>query len=665
MTEQSRDLKDQILATIPLESFIGRYVTLKKQGKYFKGLCPFHREKTPSFTVTPERGLFHCFGCGEGGDLFHFAMKIEGITFPEALEMLARIAGIEYSKKSNSIEDEYKKRLYETNEIAARHYQEFLYSTDGFPFLKYLKERGIKLEKIKQFAIGGAPDGWRFLTDQLTDRQSEALELGLLRQKNERNYDFFRRRVMFPIHDLGGRIVAFGGRVLPGEKEDAKYLNSPESPIFHKSASLYGLYQNVSGIRSGSEALIVEGYLDVIGLVEAGIPRAVAPLGTALSPGHLQMIHRYANRVIFFMDGDRAGRAAGLKFARLSVDYGSIQSYMVLLPDGLDPFDLSRTMDRDGIERLLEKKVSAEKVLLKEVVFPDGFQEFCREGKSISGVQTPMSYAELAYEYYEKLDQPGIKMDLNSRKSGLERLVAFSNDFKRAGDREIFLLEGARILGLSPGAVESELQPRSDGEKRWNHNFRESSSPSTAAGQHRSPAMPTGGEKKSAKRKQSIIEAERLIVVEFLSSASLASRYRDRMEEFDFQDSHSEILWRYLENRLFHGNTWNEDSLGGFDLPVATVSVFDGLLILREQEKPYRESLSENLPSRELIVEDLFYEHRIRLLRLELEGKKEKLQFLDELAKDELNKEIYKTISEIQGLQKKKKELFVNSNKSQ
>ncbi len=332
------DLKDRILSAVSIESYIGRFVTLKKQGKYYSGLCPFHQEKSPSFTVTPEKGLFHCFGCGAGGDLFTFVMKKENVDFTGALEILSRYAGIEAAPGQRS--DPHKERLYKINETAESMFRKFFLSSEGSESMKYMLNRGIKKETLEVFRIGASPSQWRWLSESLPEARSELLELGLSRENKGSVYDFYRGRVIFPIHDLQGRVAGFGGRILETASADssdsfkaAKYVNSSESPVFSKSSILYGLWFGLSTVRTEKTVIITEGYLDVIGFHQSGIKNTVAPLGTSLTENHLNLIQRYADSVIIILDGDKAGRAAAYRSAGLLLSQRGLQGSVVILPE--------------------------------------------------------------------------------------------------------------------------------------------------------------------------------------------------------------------------------------------------------------------------------------------------------------------------------------------
>ncbi len=481
----SRDYKEQVLAAVPIESYIGRYVPLKRAGKRLTGLCPFHSEKTPSFSVTPEKGLFYCFGCGKGGDLLRFVMDYEALSFPEALETLGRFAGIEKPKNFSGRKNDPRERLYDLNERVARSFAQYLQSAEGRGQSEYLQSRGLHRETLEAFGLGGSPDSWEWLRQKYVDHEKDLVHLGLLkagRQEDRPPYDFFRNRVIFPIRDGGGRYVAFGGRAMPGAEKQAKYINSPESSVFHKSSVLYGLYQGLSEIRSRGECFLVEGYMDVIGLHQAGYRTACAPLGTALTPEHLKLIARYTSNLTCIFDGDRAGRAAALKFARLSLEHGGLVPRVILLPAGRDPFDLALELPAPQLEELLgpDLRIPAERFYLLEVMFPGRFAEQAlsamkpaadaaagggvggdtEPGEELSGNQAEpgaRDYALLAREYYAGRLTHALPRGTEKR-PGLDRLFAELAELHRDSDRLLLLEEAAHLLGLNATEVRREWQ---------------------------------------------------------------------------------------------------------------------------------------------------------------------------------------------------------------
>lgn len=354
------EILDTIRERTAIEKVIGEYVPLKRAGRHFKGLCPFHQEKTPSFTVNTDLQIFKCFGCGESGNVFIFLMKYENITFVEAVEKLATAAGItlpEESSESPRRKDETA-LLLETIQAAWRLYSAFLLNDpQAEPARQYLARRGIDRKLIQTYGLGYSPDQWDFLTTSLKKNRNTLLNAGLLVQSSEssRVYDRFRNRVIFPIRDFkSGNVVAFGGRTLGDDP--AKYINSPDSPIYHKSRILYGLFEAQKEIRSRRSAILVEGYFDRIALDRSGFSNAVAPCGTAITPEQIRLLKRYADTVFLLFDSDPAGLKAARKALELCLTAG-LESKAVPLPEGLDPDDLLRKDGPDALKTYIDRSV--------------------------------------------------------------------------------------------------------------------------------------------------------------------------------------------------------------------------------------------------------------------------------------------------------------------
>lgn len=360
------DAVQRIRDRISLHDLVSRYVSLKRQGRRHVGLCPFHAENTPSFTVDDDRGLFHCFGCKEGGDIFSFLMKIERIGFPEALAELARMAGVELPKGRGPRREE-RERLVAANEAAARFFRAVLGGRQGETARAYLERRAVPAAVVDRYGLGYAPGG-EALRAHLGHSPAlidAALRLGLLgRAADGRLYDRFRRRVMFPIRDRAGHVIAFGGRVL-GE-ETPKYLNSPESPIFHKGRTLYGLPEARDAILADDRVVLVEGYMDVLLLVAAGIGNVVATLGTAISSDQLRILGRFTRNVVAFFDGDEAGRAAAER-AFAACGEAGVWAKAAFLPEGDDPDSFVRRRGVDAVRALLDSAGSLADFFLERV----------------------------------------------------------------------------------------------------------------------------------------------------------------------------------------------------------------------------------------------------------------------------------------------------------
>ena len=354
-----REFIDELLARLDVVEVIDRRVPLKKAGKDFKACCPFHNEKTPSFTVSRPKQFYHCFGCGVSGTAITFLMEFEHLSFPEAVEELAGEAGLEVPDTGPARSgDNPTLPLLEILGEASRYYKDQLRShSDASTTIAYLKQRGLTGEIAAQFDLGYAPTGWDNLSS--TAGNEEKLDLmvkaGLIsKRESGGHYDRFRARVIFPIHDNKGRVIAFGGRLL--DEGEPKYLNSPETPVFHKGSELYNLHRARSAIAQQQMSIVVEGYMDVLALAQHGIDHCVATLGTATTATHLQRLFRLAPSIVFCFDGDRAGRdAAGraLEIALPLLESGRQVSFL-FLPEGEDPDSVVRDQGADTFRTLIE-----------------------------------------------------------------------------------------------------------------------------------------------------------------------------------------------------------------------------------------------------------------------------------------------------------------------
>jgi DNA primase len=333
-----------------LVEVVSDYVKLKKAGRSFKGLCPFHKEKTPSFFVDPLKQLYHCFGCGEGGNVFTFVMKMEKVEFPEAVKLLAERIGYEIKyEKGESKNKSFREKLFSICEEAAKFYENYLWGSEGKKAQGYLKERGFSEEVLKEFRLGFSPSQWSIVTNYLYKKgftSEELVSAGISIQGEKSFYDRFRRRIIFPIFDLKGRVVGFGGRILDSEgEEEPKYLNSPETPIFKKGSLLYGLYQAKREIVSKDEVIVVEGYTDVLALHQEGVKNSVATLGTAFTVEHFHALSRISSKVLLAFDADTAGKTAAQRGIEL-LSEGKSEIYVVRLPAGKDPADLAKEKEK-------------------------------------------------------------------------------------------------------------------------------------------------------------------------------------------------------------------------------------------------------------------------------------------------------------------------------
>ncbi|MCP4481236.1 MAG: DNA primase [bacterium] len=355
----NRDQIEQVLSNIDIVDIVNDYLALKKNGSNFKGLCPFHNEKTPSFVVSQDKQIFHCFGCHEGGDALSFLLKIENLTFPEALKILAEKAGVKLNFTKNDTQFESQKNnLYDINNRVSEYYHKCLEKSPKAK--KYLKTRELDDEIIKIFKIGFANEEFdSLLRVALKHRIDTKLleQVGLLK-KNKINKlnDWFIDRIMFPIADVRGRVIAFGGRVLSDGMP--KYLNSPETKIFKKSSILYNLHNAVQHIKEKSQVLVLEGYMDVISLYANGFKNTVATLGTALTNEHIKHLKRYTNNIILLFDGDDAGVKASLRSVDIFLKY-SLNVKIVLIPEKLDPDDYLKKYNSEKFQMLIHNAENA------------------------------------------------------------------------------------------------------------------------------------------------------------------------------------------------------------------------------------------------------------------------------------------------------------------
>jgi len=362
------DTLQLIRERVSIVEVVSGHVSLKRAGRNYLGLCPFHAEKTPSFTVSDERGLFHCFGCGAGGSVFTFLTKIENIGFRDAVELLARRAGVEIPKSAQAPGGEHRKELIELNELAQRHFREVFRSAAGGVARQYAERRGLSATIVEQYGVGFCPPSGSSLIRAFAAQRrpvQKAIALGLVGRRGDGTaYDRFRGRVTFPIRDGSGNIVGFGGRTLGDDHP--KYLNSPESTLFRKGNVLYGLFEARSAIRDADRVVVVEGYLDALALVDAGFGNVVASLGTALTADQLRIARRFGSEVLVFFDGDRAGQQAALRAFALCVEV-DIAGFGVSLPEALDPDSLVRQNGASAARELLEHAEPLEDVFLRQL----------------------------------------------------------------------------------------------------------------------------------------------------------------------------------------------------------------------------------------------------------------------------------------------------------
>ncbi|MBA3774193.1 MAG: DNA primase [Ramlibacter sp.] len=401
----------ELLARADVVEIVGRYVQLKKGGANFMGLCPFHGEKSPSFSVSPSKQFYHCFGCGKNGNAIGFLMEHAGMNFVEAVKDLAGQYAMQVPEEDASPQDrakaaqqrEKQATLTDVLEKAGDAYRKHLKSSPRA--IDYLKGRGLSGEIARQFGLGYAPEGWRGLASVFPSYDDPLLaESGLVivSEDEDKRYDRFRDRVMFPIRNVKGECIGFGGRVLGDEKP--KYLNSPETPVFSKGRELYGLFEARNALREHGYVLVTEGYMDVVALAQLGFPNAVATLGTACTPDHVQKLFRFTDSVVFSFDGDEAGRRAARKALEGALPYASdVRTVKFLfLPADHDPDSYIRQFGRDAFSRYVSEATPLSRFLV----------EVAREGCDLATAEGRAHMAANARPMWTQLPEGALKRQL-------------------------------------------------------------------------------------------------------------------------------------------------------------------------------------------------------------------------------------------------------------
>jgi len=479
------DMVNQLREGTSIEDLIGKYIPLRKAGSAFKALCPFHEEKTPSFNVNPRMGIFKCFGCGAGGDAIKFLMQHEGMNFRDALEHLASLQGVDLSCYETEAVDvpghATREKIQKVNLFAARFYWRTLRGVDGSRARSYLKRRGISQCALDAFRVGYAPARWDALCQAVRLKgfsPQDLLEAGLAIQRESESgfYDRFRDRVIFPILDVEGEIVGFGGRSLPDSDmrhATAKYINSPDTPAFKKGRVLYGFNQGREAIRSERRVLVTEGYFDVVALWQNGIRNVVAPLGTALTAGHLRMLRAHADEIVFVFDSDKAGqvaseRAGGIVGRLMGLagspdrlvagdvlrqefidrkGMGAMHLKVMDLPDGQDVDDILRARGVDFIRRLLDKAEGLLEHTVNAAI--GGLESGAGQAEKISAIQNLLpvlaaSHESVREQYYALLeDRLGIPYPTLA--SSVQRMLAENSRKALRRDSGVPQLLGRRV----------------------------------------------------------------------------------------------------------------------------------------------------------------------------------------------------------------------------
>jgi len=409
----------ELLNRLDIVDVVERYVPLKKAGANYVACCPFHNEKSPSFSVSPTKQFYHCFGCGAHGSAISFVMEHQGLNFPEAVEELAKSIGLPVPHETTQREQHTRAAqaagLPETMQQALRYYREQLKLSD--PAIQYFKRRGVSGDIAAKFGLGYAPEGWQNLSAVFPDYATSTalVETGLIIENDEgRRYDRFRDRVMFPILNARGNVIGFGGRVLGAG--EPKYLNSPETSLFQKGQELYGLFQARNAIRNAGRVLVVEGYMDVVALVQHGIEYAVATLGTATTPVHVQKLLRAADEIIFCFDGDKAGRRAAWRALENSLGAltDSARLLFLFLPEGEDPDTYVRQVGKDGFEASYSNALTLSQFLFKEIT----------RDLNLTTDEGRAKLVQTAKPLIEKIAAPALQMMLRKRLAQLTGLSA-------------------------------------------------------------------------------------------------------------------------------------------------------------------------------------------------------------------------------------------------
>ena len=378
---------DDLLDRTDIVDVVNSRVPLKKTGKSHKACCPFHEEKSPSFTVADDKQFYYCFGCGAGGNALSFVMEFDRLDFLPAVELMAKNVGLEVPREAtaNPKAKQHRDDLYSVLTEADKFYRQKLRSEEAKEAVKYLKSRGLTGKVAAQFGIGFAPKGWDNLIKAVAtnDEKTKLLtDSGMLviKPEEKKQYDRFRHRIMFPIRDQRGRTLGFGGRVL--DDSTPKYLNSPETPIFHKGRELYGLYEARQALKEIPYLLMVEGYMDVIALAQYGINNAVATLGTALTENHLKKLFRYTSEIVFCFDGDSAGRRAASRSLDIALPEmrDGVTAKFLFLPDGEDPDTMVRNLGTEKFKSQIENATPLSEFLFEELT--EGVDIETGEGKA-------------------------------------------------------------------------------------------------------------------------------------------------------------------------------------------------------------------------------------------------------------------------------------------
>ena len=484
MANIDRAFIDQVLASTDIVELIKEKVALSKNGANYKGLCPFHNEKTPSFNVSSNKQFYHCFGCGASGDAIKFLTEHDHLTFIEALSRLAQAANIEMPDSTKKNDTTY--NLFISNKKAADFYNKTLKSNNDAN--TYLSKRDINQTMIETFQIGLANDSWDDLTKIFTkDKVIEnALEAGLLIKSNNKIYDRFRNRIMFPIRNSTGNIIGFGGRIF-NQQDGAKYLNSPETKLFHKSYELYGLYESKKSISQEDKVLIVEGYTDVIGLHNSGIKNCVATLGTAFTKFHFKKIIRYTNNITFCFDGDVAGKSAAWKAINncLPELKDGVQLSLIFLPEGSDP-DTFVKEEKDEFLNLINNAMPLSQFIIQslksnlDINSVEGRTAFLINAKKIIDEMPDITYTTILKKEFENIGGNTIRKDITPKVEAVNKESSIKKDHFDIKELTLInilleypnLLEDSSYAKYITNSALIDIYESALKEKKMNQNFK-------------------------------------------------------------------------------------------------------------------------------------------------------------------------------------------------
>ncbi|MCT4621868.1 MAG: DNA primase [Marinisporobacter sp.] len=506
-------LIDEIKSQNDIVDVISKYVNLKKTGQNYKGLCPFHNEKTPSFIVSDEKQFYHCFGCGESGDVISFMMKLENLDFIDALRLLGEWAGInidEISTSKKEKEEIYRKnKIYEINREAAFYYYKNLVKEKN-EGISYLVNRGLHIQTIKKFGLGYAKDDWEGLNKYLRNKgydQESIFKAGLVLERKKKNgyYDRFRNRVMFPIINTTGKVIGFGGRVI--ENKEPKYLNSPETIVFNKGNNLFSLNLAKNEVRKRKQIIVVEGYMDVIGLYENGIKNVVASLGTALTKNQANLLKRYANEVIIAYDADIAGQSATLRGLDILKEVGC-RVRVVRLSEGKDPDEFVR---KRGKEAFLEEVKNALSLVEYKIMLS-------KEGNNLKTTEGKVKFVKSITQILKELKSP-VEIDAYIKKI-------------------------ARDSGIAVEAISTEIY----GNTKKNKEKKEIGNTSKYRSKHDRYTNKYNIQPLKPIQRIGYIEAERALLKLIINNNNFFKRVKEKLSFEDFADqSNSEIAKRIYE----------------------------------------------------------------------------------------------------------------------